>query len=390
MKAQPPDQTDSSMRRRAPQSALEQQWAKMQPRIQNGREPELATLLQMVSAGGSITELVAEPGMGKTTMLKMVAELYRQQFGGTVEYVSGGRGFALKDIIDVLADQFRAASGQSLLVIDDADYLVAGDIYETVNRLSTGPWSFSTLVGSRVTKDLGNRITLQPLARHAIMRMVADRLNDAASETVDRVLRASRGIPAFATLLVDGLANGASLTDVERLLEPWRAPGLLGPDGRPLDGRNSGGRKLFTNVRLINSELIDHLSRNPDAVHDLTSRQFEELTAELLERMGYEVQLTAATRDGGKDLYAVRKDGLGSFMFVVECKRYAPDRPVSVGVVRSVHGVAQHERANGAIVMTTSFFTDPAKQFARELRGQMSLRDFADLQGWLSDARRPK
>ena len=378
------------MRHRAPQSALDQQWAEMQPRIQNGREPELATLLQMVSAGGSITELVAEPGMGKTTMLKMVAELYRQQFGGTVEYVSGGRGFALKDIIHVLADQFRAASGQSLLVIDDADYLVAGDIYETVNRLSTGPWSFSTLVGSRVAKDLGNRITLQPFARHAIMRMVAERLNDAASETVDRVLRASRGIPAFATLLVDGLANGASLTDVERLLEPWRAPGLLGPDGRPLDGRNAGGRKLFTNVRLINNELIDHLSRNPDAVHDLTGRQFEELTAELLERMGYEVQLTAATRDGGKDLYAVRKDGLGSFMFVVECKRYAPDRPVSVGVVRSVHGVAQHERANGAIVMTTSFFTDPAKQFARELRGQMSLRDFADLQGWLSDARRPK
>jgi len=328
--------------------------------------------------------------MGKTTMLKMVAELYRQQFGGTVEYVSGGRGFALKDIIHVLADQFRAASGQSLLVIDDADYLVAGDIYETVNRLSTGPWSFSTLVGSRVAKDLGNRITLQPLARHAITRMVAERLNDAASETVDRVLRASRGIPAFATLLVDGLANGASLTDVERLLEPWRAPGLLGPDGRPLDGRNAGGRKLFTNVRLINNALIDHLSRNPDAVHDLTGRQFEELTAELLERMGYEVQLTAATRVGGKDLYAVRKDGLGSFMFVVECKRYAPDRPVSVGVVRSVHGVAQHERANGAIVMTTSFFTDPAKQFARELRGQMSLRDFADLQGWLSDARRPK
>lgn len=352
-----------------------------------GRDPEVATLLQMVSESGSIAEVVAAPGMGKTTLLKVTSEIYRQQFGGAVEFIAGGRGFALADAIDALVDNFRAASGQSLLVIDDAEAMDAGEIFETVNRLSTGPWRFSTLIGTRIATGLGARITLQPLAREGVMRMLADRLGDANPETVERVLRASRGVPVIAQVLLDELQAGMSLTEIERMIAPWRSPGLLGPDGMPLDGRQPEGRKFITDVRLINNELIDHLGRNPSGVYELTSRQFEELAAELLSRMGYEVQLTPATRDGGKDLYAARKDGLGSFLYLVECKRFAPDRSVGVGIVRSLYGVAQHEKANGAIVMTTSFFSEPARQFAKNLRSQMSLRDFADLQSWLKEAR---
>lgn len=352
-----------------------------------GRDPEVATLLQMISEPGSIAEVVAPPGMGKTTLLKVTSELYRKRFGGAVEFIAGGRGFALGDACDVLADNFRAAAGQSLLVIDDAEAMDAGEIFETVNRLGTGPWRFSTLIGSRIATGLGSRITLQPFAREGVMQMLADRLGDANPETVERVLRASRGVPVIAQMLVDQLQSGMSLTEIERMIAPWRSPGLLGPDGMPLDGRQPEGRKLITDVRLINNELIDRLGRNPSGVYELTSRQFEELTAELLSRMGYEVRLTSATRDGGKDLYAARKDGLGSFLYLVECKRFAPDRSVGVGIVRSLYGVAQHEKANGAIVMTTSFFSEPAKQFARDLRSQMSLRDYADLQTWLKKAR---
>ena len=115
--------------------------------------------------------------------------------------------------------------------------------------------------------------------------------------------------------------------------------------------------------------------------------RFEELVAELLSRRGYQVTLTPATRDGGKDMYAAKKDDLGSFLYVVECKRYARDRPVGVGVVRLLHEVAQHERANAAIVMTTSFFTKPAHEFARELRSLMSLKDYFQLRDWLFSSR---
>lgn len=274
------------------------------------------------------------------------------------------------------------------MVIDDAEYLEVGPTFETINQLSTGPWRFSTVLGSRIGVGLGSRITLQPFARPEIERLALVAFNgELPADQVERLLRASRGVPALARLLIEQLQAGGSLDDAERLLKPWRSSGLLGPDGRPLDGRSTNGRRLFTDIRLINNELIDHFSQFPDDVYGLTGRQFEELAAELLSRMGYDVQLTSETRDGGKDLYAAKKDGLGSFLFLVECKRFAPDRSVGVGIVRSVYGVAQHERANGAVVLTTSFFSAPAQQFARELRGQMSLKDFVGLQEWLREAR---
>ncbi|MBW4656883.1 MAG: restriction endonuclease [Kaiparowitsia implicata GSE-PSE-MK54-09C] len=318
--------TPSSGGERQPRSALEQQWAMMDLPVSGAHSPELATVLQMIGPPGSIAEVVAAPGMGKTALLKMAAEFYRQQFGGVVEFIDGGRAFNPQDAIELIASSFRAAAGQSLRVIDSAEELDTGDILATVNRLGTGPWSFSTLVGTRMAKDVGHRLTLQPFARNAIAQLLAERIGDGApSDTIDRLLQASRGVPLFAEVLVDQLRGGATLEDIESLVAPWRATGLIGPDGQPLSG-HPNGRRLFTDVRLISNELIDHLSRFPDEVYGLTSRQFEELTAELLNRQGYEVELTSETRDGGKDLYAVKKDGLGSFLFLVECKRYAAEQ----------------------------------------------------------------
>lgn len=369
-------------------SELQRQWLEMDPPLSAAR-PELDRVLQSISVPGSITEVVAPPGMGKTTLMKMASELHRIKFGGVIEFVAGSRSFSLQDAIDAIASRFRTAGGQSLLVIDGAEVLAPRDILAMVNQLGTGPWSFSTLVGGHISLGIGQRITLRPFARDAIARLLAERIGDGAPpDAVDRLLRASHGVPLFAEALIDQLRSGATLESVERLVAPWRYTGLIGPDGRSLSGSEQNERRLFTDVRFIRSELIDRLSRFPDEVYNLTSRQFEELAAELLTRQGYEVELTSETRDGGKDLYAVKKDGLGSFLFLVECKRYAADRSVGVGVVRSVHGVAQHERANGAVVLTTSFFSEPARRFAQDLRGQMSLKDFFDLQTWLRNAQK--
>jgi restriction system protein len=76
-------------------------------------------------------------------------------------------------------------------------------------------------------------------------------------------------------------------------------------------------------------------------------------------------------------------DDFGSFLYIVECKRHAPDRPVGVAVVRALHGVAQHERVNAAMVMTTSYFSEPAREFAEKLSYQISLKDYFDLRHWL-------
>jgi len=357
------------------------------------RELELGRLLEMVERPGSIVEVVAGPGMGKTSLLKLVALQYQKSHGGTVEFFSGSPGFELSQALDALAEAFRSANGQSLLVVDNAEALDANKTFESINRLSTGPWRFSTVLGSRSASGIAPTLNLEPLPVTVFGRWLTEILDrDVPASSIEYLWRSTNGNPLLATILLHRLNAdlGASIDTLPRLLSPISVPGLVGPDGRPLAKGSPAERKLITDVRFVSEDLLRHLSENPEDMYQLPHRKFEEVVAELLDRRGYEVTLTQATRDGGKDMYAARRDDLGSFLYIVEAKRYAPDRSVGVGVVRALHGVAQHERVNAAIVMTTSFFSQDAKEYARDLRSLISLKDYFDLREWLTGVQSPR
>jgi len=132
-----------------------------------------------------------------------------------------------------------------------------------------------------------------------------------------------------------------------------------------------------------NRILLEQLRASPEELYSLDPRAFEELVADMLRERGYEITLTPATNDGGFDMFAAWKDDLGSFLYLVECKRYTPPNKVGVSVVRSLHGVVQQQQANAGIVVTTSFFTKGAREFQEHLPHQMQLRDYLSLQKWL-------
>lgn len=161
---------------------------------------------------------------------------------------------------------------------------------------------------------------------------------------------------------------------------------MLAPDGKPL--RDGAHDQIELAVETVSRELLDRLAADAGLLHELSPRRFEEVVAELFARDGYEVTLTAASRDGGADLYVVDNRSIGSFLYVVECKKYRPDRPVGVGVVRQLFGVVQAARATAGIVATTSYFTRGADDFQRQLKYQLSLRDFVALRGWLARSSR--
>jgi hypothetical protein len=135
----------------------------------------------------------------------------------------------------------------------------------------------------------------------------------------------------------------------------------------------------------INDELIKYLSKKPELLYTIDSRKFEELVAELFKDKGYEVTLTPRTRDGGKDIYAVHNNQFGSFLYVVECKRYASTNKVGVEAVRGLYGVKQAERASQGIFITTSSYTKTALDFANPLKYELSLNDYNNLQQWIND-----
>ena len=142
-------------------------------------------------------------------------------------------------------------------------------------------------------------------------------------------------------------------------------------------------QQIISNVRSVSDEFLFKLHKNPELLYELTPRGFEELIAELLGRLDYEVTLTPASRDGGKDIYAAKKDHLGTFLYIVECKKYGPDNRVGVGLVRQLNGVVQAEQATAGILATTSFFSRDAQEFQKTISFQISLKDYLDIQEWL-------
>lgn len=140
---------------------------------------------------------------------------------------------------------------------------------------------------------------------------------------------------------------------------------------------------LAKDILVVNDELLAYLKTHPAVLYELPSRKFEEVVAAVLGGLGYEVVLTKRSRDGGKDLYALHRSDLGEQLYIVECKRYGPDRPVGVDVVRSLYGVVQQERATMGIVATTSYFTTEALEFRRVVKYGLSLKGYQDLLSWL-------
>lgn len=151
--------------------------------------------------------------------------------------------------------------------------------------------------------------------------------------------------------------------------------------GNPISDINN----IRIDVSEVNDWMLNELNKNPTDLYKLSSRKFEELIAEIFMRKGYKVELTPATRDGGKDIYVAQKDDLGSFLYIVECKKYTPTHRVGVNILRDLYGVLSKERATYGIAVTTSYFSKPAIEFQQELKFQMSLKDFDSIKQWLHD-----
>lgn len=129
--------------------------------------------------------------------------------------------------------------------------------------------------------------------------------------------------------------------------------------------------------------LISHLAAHPEQFHGLTPRRFEELIAELLIRDGFDVHVTPFSRDGGRDIMARLNTAYGEHLYLVECKRYAADRPVGVASVRGLYGVVAAEKATMGVLVTTSRYTKDARAFRETVKHQISLQEHSDLVRWL-------
>lgn len=105
----------------------------------------------------------------------------------------------------------------------------------------------------------------------------------------------------------------------------------------------------------VNTMVSEQLNR-------LSGIEFEKLCAAIISDMGFQIELTKASGDGGIDIIARNSLPLYRGKYIVQCKRYSGT--VGEPILRDLYGVVMSERANKGILMTTGTFTRSAIAFA--------------------------
>jgi len=144
-------------------------------------------------------------------------------------------------------------------------------------------------------------------------------------------------------------------------------------------------------TKLVIAKSMDEAIRlaqsDKTSVLDMSPRRFEEFLAELFVRLGYEVELTQATRDGGADLLCLRNLNGIPFRFAVEIKRYKEGRNIDVSLVRAFVGANEEHRANQLVYVTTSAYTKPAVEYANKCKPYfLNLKKYDQVQEWCKAA----
>ena len=133
----------------------------------------------------------------------------------------------------------------------------------------------------------------------------------------------------------------------------------------------------------FSEEMLKHLAKFPQERFRLKPRLFEETIAELLRKMGYETFLTPRSGDQGRDVIASIKIPAASMLMLVECKRYAANRLVGPEPIARIWTRLFEDKANMAMVITTSDFQPVAKREAKSKGYQLSLKDGEQFIEWV-------
>ncbi|MHA1279560.1 MAG: restriction endonuclease [Candidatus Helarchaeota archaeon] len=355
------------------------------------RNEEINILKNWANSSDSFPMVLVGPaGIGKT-YLGIIFTQYLENNGWiSIKYTPGNNLFSPA----ILLEDYKhkdIKNERVIVFIDDFDQVNHNSFSTLLDYfrktlpnakllLAARPYTFQSIPPS-FSNEVFNLLQLKSFSDEQIREFISK--SDSSKkqffmETINVIGEISKGNPLFLQLICSLIISGTYSLD--QILNYSQNFSL---DESSLYKSVSQIHLIKSDVRIVNSKLLIDLINDPKLLYDLSPRQFEEIIAELLEKLGYSVVLTPASRDGGKDIYAAMRNDLGSFLYLVECKKYSPNNRVGVEIIRQLHGVVQAERATAGILATTSFFTKGAEEFQRKLEYQLSLRDYFGIQEWL-------
>lgn len=346
-----------------------------------GREEDVERLADYFRGGGRVALVTGGTGSGKTTLAEALAAYAASLFPGGIRFHLAG---------DSRAPSFPPDQARSyLFVIDNAHNMSERTLGYVWDAFEQDQFVRLLLLGEYPPlkrPPFGIELELKPLRPAAVRELVqffgvqvdSTALHARVRGNARATIKALEALLAGATweeylqslsnagfTTNDGLAADDGLEDLDKIA----APLSLAP-------------AVIADIVFIN-EILEQLARHPVEFYKLHPRKFEEVVAEILSKKGYTVTLTPESKDRGFDMYAARKEALGEFVYLVKCKRYAPENKVGVHIVRGLQGVVAENRATAAALVTTSSFTRGSIEYQSKFQHTLKLHDYLALQLWL-------
>lgn len=122
----------------------------------------------------------------------------------------------------------------------------------------------------------------------------------------------------------------------------------------------------------------EYLVGQNEKMKHMSSREFELYVADIFKNLGFDVETTKATRDGGYDILISKQDPVPIYC-IVECKKYSRRNKVDINVIRNLSAVQEDGKFNKAVVVTTSKFTRDAMRYTDEKNQLITLYEIDDL-----------
>ncbi|WP_192860157.1 restriction endonuclease [Mycobacterium sp. MS1601] len=167
--------------------------------------------------------------------------------------------------------------------------------------------------------------------------------------------------------------SGFTRSAAERALQNPVAVELLAPDDLLALARSIAtaaaepGPQIAALIRGVSEEMAKLVAQNPDALNYLEWRDLERMVTVVLDGLGFEAELTPASKDGGKDIILTLNTESSPRTYIVELKHWRSGKKVGENCVRDFVKVVAREHRQGGLFLSTHGFTKGAFESLTEI-----------------------
>lgn len=120
-------------------------------------------------------------------------------------------------------------------------------------------------------------------------------------------------------------------------------------------------------IEAVSGKFAELIARNPTALKELEWRDLERILAEVFHGIGFKVELTPPSKDGGKDIILECRISGKRHTYIVEVKHWRSDSKVGNAAIKDFLDVIVKEQRDAGLFLSTYGYTSNAFEAITEV-----------------------